>query len=253
MPASGSSYAIPAEWVTRHQVRRFGFHGIAHAAMTQSYAKAMGRLQEQVTLITLQLGNGCSITAVRNGRSVDTSMGMTPLEGLVMGTRSGDIDPSVVAYLARRESVEAETIEQWLNERSGLRGVSNLSHDIRQLLRAEQEGHQQAAIAIELFCYRVRKYIGAYLAVLNGAEAIVFGGGIGEHAPAIRARICKGMEWCGIHIDDVLNQRATDPHRGQVLEISATPATIPIYVIGVDEETVIAQETCREVASKAGH
>jgi acetate kinase len=211
--------------------------------MASSYAAATGQSVEQVRLITLQLGNGCSVAAIRGGRSVDTSMGMTPLEGLVMGTRSGDIDPAVVAYLSRREGVRAETVEQWLNERSGLRGVSGLTNDIRDLLKAEQEGHHGAALALDLFCYRARKYIGAYLAVLNGANAVVFGGGIGEHAPVIRERICAGMDWCGLRIDPLRNAAATDPHPGQVFTISADSALLPVYVVGVDEETIIAQET----------
>jgi acetate kinase len=243
MPATGSTYAIPIDLAARHHIRRYGFHGIAHAAMASSYAPATGQSVEQVRLITLQLGNGCSVAAIRGGRSVDTSMGMTPLEGLVMGTRSGDIDPAVVAYLSRREGVRAETVEQWLNERSGLRGVSGLTNDIRDLLKAEQEGHHGAALALDLFCYRARKYIGAYLAVLNCANAVVFGGGIGEHAPVIRERICAGMDWCGLRIDPLRNAAATDPHPGQVFTISADSALLPVYVVGVDEETIIAQET----------
>jgi acetate kinase len=243
MPATGSTYAIPIDLAARHHIRRYGFHGIAHAAMASSYAAATGQSVEQVRLITLQLGNGCSAAAIHGGRSVDTSMGMTPLEGLVMGTRTGDIDPAVVAYLSRREGVSAETVEQWLNERSGLRGVSGLTNDVRDLLKAEQEGHHGAALALDLFCYRARKYIGAYLAVLNGANAVVFGGGIGEHAPVIRERICAGMDWCGLRIDPQRNAAATDPHPGQVFTISADSALLPVYVVGVDEETIIAQET----------
>jgi acetate kinase len=243
MPATGSTYAIPIDLAARHHIRRYGFHGIAHAAMAMSYAADTGHSLDKVKLITLQLGNGCSAAAIRGGRSVDTSMGMTPLEGLVMGTRTGDIDPAVVAYLSRREGVSAETVEQWLNERSGLRGVSGLTNDVRDLLKAEQEGHHGAALALDLFCYRARKYIGAYLAVLNGANAVVFGGGIGEHAPVIRERICAGMDWCGLGIDPQRNAAATDPHASQVLTISADSSLLPIYVVGVDEETVIAQET----------
>jgi acetate kinase len=243
MPATGSTYAIPIELAARHHIRRYGFHGIAHAAMAHSYAAATGQSLEQVRLITLQLGNGCSAAAIRGGRSVDTSMGMTPLEGLVMGTRSGDIDPAVVAYLSRREGISAETVEQWLNERSGLRGVSDLTNDVRDLLKAEQEGHHGATLALDLFCYRARQYIGAYLAVLNGANAVVFGGGIGEHAPVIRERICAGMDWCGLRIDPQRNAAASDPSTGHVLTISADSSLLSIYVVGVDEETVIAQET----------
>lgn len=243
MPATGSTYAIPIDLAARHHIRRYGFHGIAHAAMANSYAEATGQSLEQVRLITLQLGNGCSAAAIRGGRSVDTSMGMTPLEGLVMGTRSGDIDPSVISYVSRREGVDAETVEQWLNERSGLRGVSDLSNDVRELLKAEQNGQRQAALALDLFCYRVRKYIGAYLAVLGGADAVIFGGGIGEHAPVIRDRICAGMEWCGMRIEPQRNAAASDPHSGQVLHISTDAAPLPAYVVGVDEETAIARET----------
>jgi acetate kinase len=252
MPATGSTYAIPPDLAARHHIRRYGFHGIAHAALATTYAAATGQSLEQLRLITLQLGNGCSAAAIRGGRSVDTSMGMTPLEGLVMGTRSGDIDPSVVAYLSRREGVSAETVEQWLNERSGLRGVSGLSNDVRELLKAEQDGHRQAALALDLFCYRVRKYIGSYLAVLNGADAVIFGGGIGEHAPIIRERICAGMDWCGLRIDPQRNAAISDPQSGQALQISAdSAASLPAYVIGGNEETLIACETvsCLKVLS----
>ena len=243
MPATGSTYAIPTDLAARHHIRRYGFHGIAHAALSATYAATTNQPLEALRLITLQLGNGCSAAAIRGGRSVDTSMGMTPLEGLVMGTRSGNIDPSVVAYLSRREDVKPETVEQWLNERSGLRGVSGLSNDVRDLLQAEQEGHRQAALALDLFCYRVRQYIGAYLAVLNGADAVLFGGGIGEHAPVIRARICTGMDWCGLVLHPSRNVSAHDPQSGQVLPIQDDAASLPAYVVGVDEENVIARET----------
>jgi acetate kinase len=168
-----------------------------------------------------------------------------------MGTRSGDIDPAVVAYLSRREGVSAETVEQWLNERSGLRGLSSLSNDVRELLKAEQEGHQAAALALDLFCYRARKYIGAYLAVLDGADAIIFGGGIGEHAPVIRERICAGMDWCGLLLDPQLNTVAVQPQPDQMMSISSDSAKLPVYIVGVDEETAIARETvaCLKVLS----
>jgi acetate kinase len=253
MPATGSSYAIPADLAARHRIRRYGFHGIAHAALAAGYAAATGRSLDQANLITLQLGNGCSAAAIRGGRSVDTSMGMTPLEGLVMGTRCGDLDPAVVAYLSRREGVDAHTVEQWLNERSGLRGVSGLSHDVRDLVKAEQEGHRQAALALDLFCYRVRKYIGAYLAVLGGADAVVFGGGIGEHAAAIRERICAGMSWCGLLLDPRRNAAAIDPQPGQVMAISADTSSLAAYVVGVDEETAIARETVACLQSFNSH
>ena len=243
MPATGSDYAIPTDLAARHHIRRYGFHGIAHAALAGAYATTTGHPLEQLRLITLQLGNGCSAAAVRGGRSVDTSMGMTPLEGLVMGTRSGDIDPSVVAYLSRREGVTPEIIEEWLNERSGLLGLSGLSNDVRELLKAEQDGHRQAALALDLFCYRVRKYIGAYLAVLNGANAVIFGGGIGERAAVIRERICAEMAWCGLVLNPSRNAAANAPQPGEALQISSDSASLPAYVVGVDEESVIARET----------
>jgi len=243
MPATGSTYAIPTDLAARHHIRRYGFHGIAHAALSATYAATTDRPLERLRLITLQLGNGCSAAAIRGGRSVDTSMGMTPLEGLIMGTRSGNIDPSVVSYVSRREGVKPETVEQWLNERSGLRGVSGLSNDVRELLTAEQDGHRPAALALDLFCYRVRQYIGAYLAVLNGADAVIFGGGIGEHAPVIRERICTGMDWCGLVLNPSRNASVNDPEPGQVLQIHADSSSMGAYVVGVDEETIIARET----------
>jgi acetate kinase len=209
--------------------------------MTERYAVIAATPEEQTKIITLQLGNGCSATAIENGRSVDTSMGFTPLEGLVMGTRSGDIDPSLTGFIARQEDVDVKEVEGWLNTRSGLLGVSGYSHDMRELLEAESQGDAHAALAIEMFCYRVRKYIGAYLTVLGGADAIVFGGGIGENSPKIRARICHGMEWCGLAIDQSRNVRLV----GNEGCISAEDSKVRVYVIPVDEEVVIARDTAR--------
>ena len=190
MPEVAKRYAIPVDLANRHRIRRYGFHGIAHASLADGYAAATGTPLENVRLITLQLGNGCSVAAIAQGRSVETSMGFTPLEGLVMGTRSGDVDAAIVSYLAEREKVEAAEVERWLNERSGLLGLSGRSNDMRELLRAvEQEQDKRAEFAIDLFCYRVRKYLGAYVAVLGGVDAIVFGGGIGENAPEIPFRV----------------------------------------------------------------
>lgn len=246
MPARASIYAIPQDLAARHRIRRYGFHGIAHASLAAGYSAFTARPLERTRLITLHLGNGCSITAIREGKSVDTSMGFSPLEGLVMGTRSGDLDPGIVSYVARREGVGADTVEGWLNERSGLLGVSGLSHDMRELLRAAQEEeHGRAILAMDLFCYRVRKYIGAYLAALSGADAVIFGGGIGEQAPAIRARICAGMEWCGLMLDRERNVAATGLAPGEAAVISREDAGLPAYVVAVDEEAWIARETAR--------
>lgn len=252
MPEVAKQYALPAELAARHRVRRYGFHGIAHASLAAGYAGAAGRPLEQARLITMQLGNGCSVTAIAGGRSVETSMGFTPLEGLVMGTRAGDVDASVVGYLAEREQVGPAEVERWLNERSGLLGVSGRSNDMRELLRAAgEEGDKRAQFAIELFCHRARKYLGAYLAVLGGAEAVVFGGGIGENAPEIRARICRGMEWCGLRLDPDRNAAAVGLAQGQAARISDEGAGLAAYVVAADEETWIARETARCV--RGGH
>ena len=246
LPDYAATYAIPHELAARHRIRRYGFHGIAHASLVHGYAAFAGRRLEEIHVITLHLGNGCSAAAIRNGRCVDTSMGFTPLEGLVMGTRSGDLDPAVVSYLARREGVPCEMVERWLNERSGLLGLSGLSHDMRTLLKAaEERSDPLAAQAIEVFCYRVRKYIGAYLAVLGGAEAVLFGGGIGERAPEIRARICEGMNWCGLGLDPDRNAGAVGLEPGKAACITRDDAGLAAYVVAVDEETEIARETVR--------
>lgn len=239
MPERASRYAIPQELAEKHRLRRYGFHGIAHRYMAERYAVITSKPIEGVKLVALQLGNGCSATAINNGRSVDTSMGFTPLEGLMMGTRSGDVDPSLAGFVARREGVDIGEVEHWLNTRSGLLGVSGISRDMRELLEAEQKGEQRAALAVEMFCYRVRKYIGAYIGVLGGADAILFGGGIGENAPTVRARICEEMGWCGLILDQERNAKAV----GLEGRISADSAAIQAYVILVDEAVIIARDT----------
>ena len=246
MPEVARHYAIPTDLADRHHIRRYGFHGIAHASLANGYAVCTGNSLKEARIITLQLGNGCSVAAIDKGKSVDTSMGFTPLEGLVMGTRSGDIDPSIVSYLSEREKVEPAEVERWLNQRSGLLGLSGRSNDMRELLRAvEQEGDQCAEFAVDLFCYRVRKYLGAYLAVLGGADAIVFGGGIGENAPEVRKRICRNMGWCGLRIKADLNHTAVGLRPGSGGKISTDDSRVAVYVVAADEETWIAKETAR--------
>jgi acetate kinase len=241
MPDRAGLYAIPRELAEKHGIRRFGFHGLAHEYMAERCAAISSIPHESLKLITLQRGNGCSAAAVDGGRSVDTSMGLTPLEGLVMGTRCGDVDPSLAGFLARAEGVGVEDVEDWLNTRSGLLGVSGMSGDMRELLEAERRGDAGAALAVEMFCYRVRKYIGAYLAVLGGADAIVFGGGIGENAPEVRARVCDGMSWCGITLDRDRNRAAV----GSEALISTDGAGIRVLVVPVDEAVIIARDTAR--------
>jgi len=246
MPEVARRYAIPADLADRHHIRLYGFHGIAHASLANGYAVCTGKSLMQVRIITVQLGNGCSVSAIDKGKSVETSMGFTPLEGLVMGTRSGDIDPSVVSYLSEREKVEPAEVERWLNQRSGLLGLSGRSNDMRELLRAaEQEGDQCAEFAIDLFCYRVRKYLGAYLAVLGGADAIVFGGGIGENAPDVRKRICRNMEWSGMSLHPDRNRTAVGLSAGSAGKISTDDSQVAVFVVAADEETWIAKETAR--------
>jgi len=244
MPERARRYALPAELAERHGIQRYGFHGIAHASMLAGYLQASGTPRAETRVITLQLGNGCSAAAIDRGRSVDTSMGFTPLEGLVMGTRSGDLDPSIVSYLCEREGTEPADVERWLNEASGLLGLSGHSNDMRDLLQAvTQQQHQPSMLAIDLFCYRAKKYLGAYLAALGGADAIVFGGGIGERAPEIREAICRDMGWCGLVLDAQRNEAVAGLKPGQAARISIDGADIDAYVVATDEESWIARET----------
>jgi acetate kinase len=254
MPAVAKMYALPNELASRHRIHRYGFHGIAHASLADGYAAFTGKPLSDTRIITLQLGNGCSVTAIAGGKSVETSMGFTPLEGLVMGTRSGDLDPSVVTFLAQKEKVDVSEVERWLNEESGLLGLSGRTNDMRELLHAATEEHdERAKLAIDVFCYRARKYIGAYLAVLGGADAIIFGGGIGEASPDIRAMICEGMEWCGLRLESGRNRAAIGLQPGQVTHISEDGYPLKVYVVPADEETWIARETvkCLQTTRKA--
>jgi acetate kinase len=237
LPARAAQYALPHDLTERHRVRRYGFHGLSYRYVTGRYAALTGTSEARATFVGLHLGNGCSAVAVQNGASVDTSMGFTPLEGLVMGTRAGDVDAAVLGYLARAESVTEAEVERWLNERSGLLGVSGRSADMRDLLAVEASD-ARAALAIDLFCYRARKYVGAYLAALGGAPAVVFTGGIGEHNPEIRRRICDGMAWCGLVLDDARNHAAD----GTESVISTDGAAVRALVIPTDEERVIAND-----------
>jgi acetate kinase len=243
IPDHASSYAIPRDLAGRHEIRRFGFHGISYQSVLARYCEMTRTPTETATLVALHLGNGCSAAAINGGRSVDTSMGFTPLEGLVMGTRSGDLDPAIVEYLTRREAVPVGTVSEWLSSRSGLLGLFGLSSDMRALL-ARQGDHPGARLAIAVFCHRARKYIGAYLAALGGAQAVVFTGGIGEFAPEIRVRICAGMGWCGLRLDPARNAAVV----GAEGCISPADAALKAYVIAADEELVIARETASCVA-----
>jgi acetate kinase len=237
LPERASLYAIPYELSMRHGVRRYGFHGVSYQYLLSRYCALTGMSPGEATFVAFHLGNGCSATAIRRGASIDTSMGFTPLEGLVMGTRSGDIDPAVVGHLAHAEGLSPWDVESILNSRSGLLGLSGRSRDMRDLL--DHADDARAQLAVEIFCYRARKYLGAYLAALGGADAIVFSGGIGENASGIRARILDGMEWFGIRIEPSRNRETT----GKEGEIGAPDSRLRVFVIPTDEELVIARET----------
>ncbi len=244
IPEQAYLYAIPYHLYRRHRIRRYGFHGTSHRYVAYRYRVMRGLPREQAHIITLHLGNGCSAAAIRGGRSVDTSMGMTPMEGLVMGTRSGDVDPGVVSLIAAKEGLLPHEVEGLLNTQSGLLGISGLTNDMRVLqeeLRLNDD--RRVRLAIDVFCYRARKYIGAYLASMGGADAIIFTGGIGENSPDIRAQICAGLEWAGLTIDPELNGKT----RGAEARISAEASTLVAYVIPTNEELLIARDTVRVI------
>lgn len=246
MPERSYLYAIPYQFYRRYKVRRYGFHGTSHRYIAWRYRTLAGIPRERVNVITMHLGAGCSIAAIRNGRSLDTSMGMTPLEGLVMGTRSGDIDPAIIEFLMTKEGFSIDQIDTLLNKQSGLLGISGLTNDMRELLEEERENaDRRARLAIEIFVHRVRKYIGGYLAEMNGADAILFGGGIGENSPDIRSRICRELEWFGLALHDERNAELTDRREGR---FSTDDSRLQAWVIPTDEELLIARDTVRLIA-----
>lgn len=243
IPDHAYLYALPYQLYRRYRIRRYGFHGTSHRYVAYRYRQLLGIKRDQTNVITLHLGNGCSVAAIRAGNSVDTSMGMTPLEGLVMGTRSGDIDPAIIDYVAAKEGLSAQEVETLLNKQSGLLGISGLTNDMRELLdEAHESDDRRARLAIEIFCYRARKYIGAYLAALNGADAIIFTGGIGENSAEIRTRICDGLQWLGVELDA---ERNALHHGGLEGLISRDSSRLAVYVIPTDEELLIARDTVR--------
>src|SRR5579863_5069400 len=235
-------YAIPYHLYLRYRIRRYGFHGISHRYMGYRYRTIRNLAREQPNIVSLHLGNGCSAAAIRGGISVDTSMGMTPLEGLVMGTRSGDVDPAILGFIAAKEGFSIHEVETMLNKQSGLLGTSGLTHDMRVLQdEAREHNDRRAKLAIDIFCYRARKYIGAFLAAMGGADTIVFTGGIGENSPAVRACICEGLEWAGLSLEAERNQKTS----GVEGRITREDCRLAGYVIPTDEELLIARDTAR--------
>ena len=245
LPEHAFLYAVPYQMYRRHRLRRYGFHGTSHRYVAYRYRTLRGITREETNVITLHLGNGCSIAAIREGNCVDTSMGLTPLEGLVMGTRAGDVDASIIDFIGSKEGLSVTEVESLLNKQSGLLGISGLTDDMRELLaEAHEHNDRRARLAIEIFCYRARKYIGSYLAAMNGADAIIFTGGIGQNSVEVRATICEGLSWLGVQVDEQRNSMHTSSDEGL---ISADDSRVSVYVIPTNEELLIARDTVRVV------
>ena len=240
MPEKAYMYAIKYDDYEKFHIRRYGAHGTSHRYVTQELAKVLGKDISEVKAITCHLGNGSSITAIKNGQSVDTSMGLTPLQGVVMGTRSGDLDPTVVQFLCSHKKQSVDEVLNYLNKECGLLGVSGVSSDHREVTKAAEKGNKRAELALDLLAYSVKKYVGMYMAVLNGADAIVFTGGIGENSAEAREQILENMENLGIILDKEKNNNFK---RGQIELISAPESKIKVYVIPTDEELMMARDT----------
>jgi acetate kinase len=243
MPAYAFLYGVPYLYYRRDKMRRYGFHGTSHRYVSYRFAKLQGKNRSDFKLISCHLGNGCSVCAIDHGKSVDTSMGMTPLEGLLMGTRPGDLDAGAVMYLVEHAEMGLHEVDVLLNKHSGLYGVSGVSNDMRDVIQASRNGNHHAKLAVDMFCYRVKKYIGSYLAAMNGADALLFTGGIGENSAYIRAQICAGMDWLGVSVDGAKNQAAV----GKDADISGRDARIQTWVIPTNEELLIARDTQRAI------
>lgn len=238
-------YALPYDYYTDYGVRRYGFHGTSHKYVTrqaQKMLKEAGLDTDSTRIITCHLGNGCSMAAVVGGKVVDTSMGMTPAEGLVMGTRGGDVDPAILVFLAKELHAKADEIDNIINKKSGLLGVTGFASDMRDVEKAAKEGNKRAELALAIFCYRIRKYIGAYAAAMGGLDAVVFTGGIGENSVEVRARVCKGLEFLGIRLDSVKNGSLRGP-----ADIAEPSSPVKILLVPTNEERMIARETAELV------
>jgi acetate kinase len=252
MPQHAWMYGITYELYEEHHLRRYGFHGTSHRYVTGVAAEmleAAGIPKAEQKIITCHLGNGCSMAAVKGGKSVDTSMGFTPLEGLLMGTRCGDLDPAIVRFLVDTLGMTADDVDAYLNKRCGLLGVSGVSSDMRDVKAAAAEGNMRARVALDLFTYRVRKYVGAYGAAMGGLDAVVFTAGIGENDPKVRRESMHGMEFMGIELDDARNEDLS--LRGKPVEVNKATSRVKVYVIPTDEELLIARDTDRVVAGVA--
>lgn len=245
MPKEAYLYALPYEAYEKYHVRRYGFHGTSHRYVSERAAVMLGKDPKNpkgLKVVTCHLGNGASVAAVKDGKSIDTSMGFTPLEGLIMGTRSGDIDPAVVFFLMDKEHMTTDEMNNYLNKKSGVQGISGLSSDFRDLEEAAAKGNERAQLALDMYAYRVRKYIGEYAAAMGGLDAIVFTAGLGENSASMREKICEGLEFLGVAIDPAKNKE-----RGKEIDVSAAHAKVRVLVIPTNEELVIARDT-KEIA-----
>lgn len=241
MPPKAYLYGIPYELYKKYKIRRYGFHGTSHLYVSQQAAKLLNKNIKDLKLITIHLGNGCSMAAVKNGVSIDTTMGFTPLEGLLMGTRSGDLDPSLILYIMGKEELTLNEASTLLNKHSGLIGISGESSDMREIIAAVKDNQQRAKWAFEVFCYRIKKYIGAYASAMGGLDGIVFTGGIGENASLVRQEVCKEMEFLGIELDEVKNEDSEEI-------ISKENSKVKVMRIPTNEELVIALDTAKIVS-----
>ena len=247
MPSHAFRYAIPEDCYKEHQVRRYGFHGTSHYYVAKQAALLLNRPFEALNLITLHLGNGASVTAIEGGKSLDTSMGMTPLEGLIMGTRSGDIDPAIIFYLQRKTGLSNDELESILNTQSGLKGICGVN-DMREIIDRAEKGDEQARLAIDMYCYRIKKYVGAYFAVLGHVDGLVFTGGVGENAASIRAAICRGLSTLGMEIDPEKNSTRAQ----KAFEVQSETSTVKVLVVPTDEELEIAEQTVGVIRKNCG-
>lgn len=240
MPPEAFIYGLPYEAYEKFMIRRYGFHGSSHRYVSARAVEKLGKPVEETKIITCHLGNGSSIAAIKGGKSIDTSMGLTPLEGVPMGTRCGDIDPALVTYMMRRMNFDCDQMDEYMNKKSGVFGISGVSSDFRDLDDASIAGHARAKLAVDTFCYKVKKYIGAYAAAMNGVDAIVFTAGVGENDRVVRERSLRGLEYLGVDVDFEYNM--TCP-RGEEAELSRPGSKVKVYMIPTDEEMVIARDT----------
>lgn len=239
MPMEAYMYGLPYEYYEKYKVRKYGFHGTSHSFVSKRMAEILGKPVEDLKIIVCHLGGGASVCAVKGGKSVDTSMGLSPLEGLIMGTRSGDIDPSAMEFICKKENLDIDGIMEVLNKKSGVQGLSGVSSDFRDLQAGAAEGNERCAMAVDVFCYRVLKYIGAYVAAMNGVDAIVFTAGLGENDEIVRRKIVSRLGYLGIKLNDEVN----NANRGKEVEISTADSKVPVWVVPTNEELAIARET----------